>query len=37
MSKTESTMVKLGTEAPPFELVDVITGRAMSRDDIFCP
>lgn len=35
MSKTESTMVKLGTVAPPFELPDVISGRAMSRDDIF--
>lgn len=35
MSKTESTMVKLGTIAPAFELVDVISGRAMSRDDIF--
>ncbi len=35
MSKTESTMVTLGTVAPPFELLDVITGRAMSRDDIF--
>ena len=35
MSKTESTMVKLGTIAPPFELLDVISGRAMSRDDIF--
>ena len=35
MSKTESTMVTLGTEAPPFELLDVTSGRAMSRDDIF--
>ncbi|MBB5059241.1 thioredoxin-related protein [Granulicella aggregans] len=35
MSKTESTMVKLGTIAPPFELRDVISGRGMSRDDIF--
>lgn len=35
MSKTESTMVKLGTIAPPFELPDVVSGRAMSRDDIF--
>jgi hypothetical protein len=35
MSKTESTMVKLGTVAPPFELPDVISGRGMSRDDIF--
>ncbi len=35
MSRTESTMVALGTVAPPFELVDVRTGRAMSRDDVF--
>ena len=35
MSRTESTMVKLGTDAPAFELVDVVTGRAMGRDDIF--
>ena len=35
MSRTESVMVKLGTLAPAFELVDVISGRAMSRDDVF--
>lgn len=35
MAKTESKMVALGTEAPPFELLDVLSGRAMSRDDIF--
>lgn len=35
MSKTESTMVNLGTLAPPFELLDVVSGRAMSRDDVF--
>jgi AhpC/TSA family len=35
MSKTQSNMVELGTEAPAFELTDVITGRAMSRDDVF--
>ena len=35
MSKTESKMVSLGTVAPPFELMDVVSGRAMSRDDIF--
>jgi hypothetical protein len=28
-------MVTLGTQAPPFELVDVVSGRAMSRDDVF--
>ncbi|QHN04135.1 thioredoxin family protein [Granulicella sp. WH15] len=35
MSKTESTMVTLGTVAPPFELTDIVTGRAVSRDDVF--
>lgn len=35
MSKTQSAMVELGTIAPPFELVDVISGRALGRDDIF--
>ena len=35
MARTESAMVKLGTAAPAFELVDVMTGRAMGRDDIF--
>jgi len=34
MARTESTMVKLGTEAPPFELIDVISGHAVGRDDI---
>ena len=34
MSKTQSTMVKLGTEAPAFELMDVVTGKAMGRDDV---
>ena len=34
MSKTQSSMVALGTEAPAFELVDVVTGRAMGRDDV---
>ena len=28
-------MVELGFEAPAFELVDQITGKALSRDDIF--
>src|SRR5580698_8283060 len=28
-------MVSLGTVAPPFELLDVVSGRAMSRDDVF--
>src|ERR1039458_10268976 len=34
MSKTQSSMVDLGTEAPAFELTDVVSGRAMSRDDV---
>ena len=34
MSKTQSSMVELGSEAPAFELVDVVTGRAMGRDDV---
>jgi hypothetical protein len=28
-------MVELGTIAPPFELTDVVSGNAMSRDDVF--
>jgi thiol-disulfide isomerase/thioredoxin len=35
MSRTESMMVQLGTIAPAFELVNVLTGKAMSRDDVF--
>jgi hypothetical protein len=35
MSKTESTMLALGTTAPPFERLDVLSGKALSRDDIF--
>lgn len=27
-------MVELGTVAPPFELTDVVTGRAVGRDDL---
>ena len=34
MSRIESTMVQLGTVAPAFELLDVISGKVMSRDDI---
>jgi len=34
MSKMESTMVELGTVAPAFELMDVVTGRAVGRDDV---
>ena len=35
MSRTELKMVELGAIAPAFELVDVISGRPMSRDDVF--
>lgn len=35
MSRTESLMVELGTIAPAFELPDVLSGKALSRDDIF--
>lgn len=35
MSRTNSTMVALGTVAPPFELEDVVSGRAVGRDDVF--
>jgi thiol-disulfide isomerase/thioredoxin len=34
MSKTQSSMVELGTVAPPFELADVVTGKAFGRDDV---
>src|SRR5450432_2990824 len=34
MSKTQSSMVELGTVAPPFELTDVSSGRAIGRDDV---
>ena len=35
MARMESTMVDLGTVAPAFELLDVTSGRAMGRDDVF--
>jgi AhpC/TSA family len=35
MSRTQSTMVELGSVAPAFELVDVVSGRAVGRDDVF--
>jgi thiol-disulfide isomerase/thioredoxin len=35
MARTASEMVELGTVAPPFELPDVVTGRAVGRDDLF--
>ena len=34
MSRTESTMISLGTVAPAFELTDVVTGKAVGRDDV---
>jgi hypothetical protein len=35
MSRTQSTMVTLGTVAPAFELMDVVSGKAVGRDDVF--
>ena len=34
MSKTQSAMVELGTMAPTFELLDVVSGRTLGRDDL---
>lgn len=34
MSRTQSAMVQLGTVAPAFELPDVVTGKAVGRDDV---
>jgi thiol-disulfide isomerase/thioredoxin len=34
MSKMQSSMVELGTVAPPFELVDVVSRNAFGRDDV---
>lgn len=34
MSKTESSMMELGTEAPAFALVDVVSRRTIARDDV---
>lgn len=34
MARTQSTMVELGTTAPAFELPDVVTGKAVGRDDV---
>ncbi len=33
MALTESTMLELGTMAPEFALVDVVTGKTVRRDD----
>src|SRR5580693_9184136 len=35
MSREQSVMVELGTVAPAFELMDVVTGKAVGRDDVF--
>lgn len=35
MAGTQSKMMELGTEAPAFELLDVVSGRAVGRDDVF--
>ena len=37
MSRTESTMVALGTVAPSFALVDVVSGKTVQRSDLFAP
>ncbi len=34
MAYTESTMLPLGTEAPDFKLVDTVSGKKMSLDDV---
>jgi peroxiredoxin len=34
MALTESTMLELGTEAPPFSLTDVVSGDTISLDDV---
>ena len=34
MSYTESTMLTLGTEAPPFQLQDTISGNTLSLEDL---
>lgn len=34
MSRTESTMLELGTIAPDFALTDVVSGKTVRRDDL---
>ena len=34
MTRTPSTMLELGTPAPPFALPDVVTGRTLTLDDV---
>src|SRR5277367_2998177 len=33
MARTQAAMLELGTAAPPFELMDVVSGKAVGRDD----
>jgi hypothetical protein len=35
MSRTQSSMVQLGTVAPSFQLSNVLNGKTMTRDDVF--
>src|SRR5260370_31865825 len=35
MAKTQATMVALGSVAPAFELMDVVSGKGVGRDDVF--
>lgn len=35
MSRTQSLMVQLGTIAPLFQLIDVLSDKPMTRDDVF--
>lgn len=34
MARTSSTMLELGTEAPPFAMEDVVTGKTVALDDL---
>jgi hypothetical protein len=34
MARTPSNMIPLGTQAPDFDLIDVVTSEARSYDDI---
>src|SRR3979490_2334368 len=35
MSRTQSTMVALGSAAPPYVVAAVVSGKAVGRDDVF--
>ena len=37
MARTPSSMKELGTQAPDFQLPDVVTGKAVSRRDVAGP